>query len=49
MSPGTLTSFIIYTLSVAVGLGTVTSLYGDLMKAVGTLTSNQNYRDRLVS
>lgn len=35
MSPGTLTSFIIYTLSVAVSVGTVTSLYGDVMKAIG--------------
>ena len=35
MTPGTLTSFIIYTISVAASVGVVTSLYGDLMKAVG--------------
>jgi len=32
---GTLTSFILYTVTVAGGLGGLSSLYGDFMKAVG--------------
>lgn len=35
MSVGTLTSFILYTLTVAMSFGGLSSLYGDLMKAVG--------------
>ena len=35
MTPGTLTSFIIYTISVAASVGIATNLYGDLMQAVG--------------
>lgn len=32
---GTLTSFILYTLTVATALGGLSSLYGDFMKAIG--------------
>lgn len=35
MTTGTLTSFILYTVSVAGGLGGLSSLYGDFMKAIG--------------
>ncbi|NJK89379.1 MAG: ATP-binding cassette domain-containing protein, partial [Myxococcales bacterium] len=35
MSPGELTSFVLYTVLLAFSLGTLTDLYGDLMKAVG--------------
>lgn len=36
MSTGDLTAFILYTLMVAFALGVLSSLYGDLMKAVGS-------------
>ncbi len=35
LSIGDLTAFLLYTLSVAIGLGAVSSLYGDFMKALG--------------
>lgn len=35
-SPGDLTSFIIYSVSMATSIGTVTSLYSDFMKAIGS-------------
>jgi ATP-binding cassette subfamily B protein len=35
LSAGTLTSFILYTLTVGVSFGALSSLYGDIMKAVG--------------
>ena len=35
LTAGQLTSFIIYSLSVATSLGNITGLYGDLMKAMG--------------
>lgn len=33
--PGTLTAFILYTLTVAAAVGGLSSLYGDFMRAVG--------------
>lgn len=35
MSVGELTAFLLYTLSVAVGLGAISALYGDFMRATG--------------
>lgn len=35
LSIGDLTAFLLYTLSVAIGLGAVSGLYGDFMKAIG--------------
>jgi ABC-type multidrug transport system fused ATPase/permease subunit len=35
MTPGNLTTFLIYTLSVVTGVGLITSIFTDLMKAVG--------------
>jgi ABC transporter fused permease/ATP-binding protein len=35
LSIGDLTAFLLYTFSVAIGLGAVSSLYGDFMKAIG--------------
>ena len=35
ISPGDLTAFLIYTLSVAISFGSLSMLYGDFMKAIG--------------
>eukprot|EP01089_Gocevia_fonbrunei_P013514 TRINITY_DN3471_c0_g1_i1.p1 TRINITY_DN3471_c0_g1~~TRINITY_DN3471_c0_g1_i1.p1 ORF type:complete len:658 (+),score=140.06 TRINITY_DN3471_c0_g1_i1:50-2023(+) len=46
MSAGTLTSFILYTLTVAMAIGGLSSLYADLMKAVGASTRVFQLLDR---
>eukprot|EP01088_Endostelium_zonatum_P008116 TRINITY_DN2070_c0_g1_i3.p1 TRINITY_DN2070_c0_g1~~TRINITY_DN2070_c0_g1_i3.p1 ORF type:complete len:685 (+),score=188.50 TRINITY_DN2070_c0_g1_i3:60-2114(+) len=46
LSAGTLTSFILYTLTVAVSFGALSSLYADFMKAVGASTRVFQLLDR---
>ena len=36
MTVGGLSSFLLYTLTVAIGIGTITAVWGDFMKAVGS-------------
>ena len=36
MSVGSLSSFLLYTLTVAVGIGMITAVWGDFMKAIGS-------------